>query len=71
MDPVLVALEAVSNAYRDAESLTEYLNRERLALMHRARDSGYTLGDIADIAGVSRQRIHQLLAAPDSPSDGP
>ena len=56
-------LERVINAARERDELLQDLGRSRAALtelINEARDSGFTLQEIADVLGVSRARVLQV-----------
>ena len=59
-DSTLGALAALSHAHRETDQLAGQLHAERVALIRQARHDGWTLAEIADAAGISKARVHQI-----------
>lgn len=59
-DPTLAALQAISEAHDQTTETTTALHTQRIQLIRRARPN-HTLEEIARAAGISKQRVAQLL----------
>lgn len=47
-------------SFREASAVAEEKRETRNALIHEAREQGWSLGKIADAMGVSRSRVAQI-----------
>ena len=60
-NPLLTALQAISQAHTDTDQLAGDLHRRRTDLITQAKQQGLPATKIAQAAGISRARLYQIL----------
>lgn len=60
-EPVSPAMQSLLEAETQQEAEKAQARAELVARMRKMRDEGFTLQEIGEAVGLSRQRVHQIL----------